>query len=463
MKNRGRNKKKLLDPLTLEQIITYATSDDHLAKSTWTRIAHTFALTPAIAGELRQAFSRVPPHPSNDPIISAIRRISHPTDRLPFRHRRAIAEAGTTKLSFLQLVLEEARTSSWRNLNMEPLCTVIEWLCQLPLRSFNRKASLEIAILACSYTTFFTLRFGVEIDFKESGVSIPTYEIHEIKDAWIVVEGKLSLGLLFAKQGDFTRSAECFHHAEQSFSRQAETDLVDLKPFISLCRGWAGSLAGGEAWKIECHFTDALASLDETADPWLLLYLHHEAAKASITHLVSQMLGAERLKKIYQELTHLAPEDQVNTLFFRLQEFYCEHSSAEADAIQRAHAHLEACDALYQEFKSEKLEAVQEWLWGHSLAHSNPIEGIDRMLRAIELGIKLNLESQIMTMIHDAFYLMAQLRRSPEPREKTRECTNRALDVMKIAFEYHKRCAAEQGGEALTQTFALQNSLDSPN
>lgn len=434
-----KRKKKPSQALTLDQVITLANSPAVFSESTWTRVAHTFALSPELITELRGLFDQIPESQSSDPVISAIRRICHPTERLPFRHRRALANAGTSKLSFQTLALEEARTISWRSLDREPISRVSRWMKTSPLAEYDRKTSQDLKYLAECYNALCVARFGVKSEMQTAMLWIYEYPEKRLLDDWLLVEGNIVNALFFARIGQHARAQELFRTARKDLEQTTQDDLVDLYAFLELAESWAGTISQEDEWQSEYHLTKALGSLDATADPWLALFLHHESAKTAITYVVSRMLEEKTMSQLALEgLGETSSERKLEEAFTRLQKAYYDHSLAESDSILRALAHLEACEDLFQEFRTDGLAVVHDWLWAHALVHSDPIESINRIVQSITLAITLDLGDRTIAMGNDVFYFIAQLKRVSDANPRKAESVTKSLHILNLVDQYLK-------------------------
>ena len=433
-------KKSFVKPLSLKQIVALASSRAVFSEPTWTRVALTFALVPEIIGELREMIDTIPAPPSPDPIISAIRRICHPTDRLPWRHRGALANVGTSILSFSVLALEEARTSAWRCLDREPIGRVASWLKKTPLASYEHKASLELAYLASSYNVFCVARFGPQSEFISSQEWILEPLAGTAFDSWIFAEACMAQAMMLARTGQHTKAKDHLQVARDTLERSTQNDLVDLDVFLKLTQSWLDTVLEADPLQVEIQLTEALGALNKKADPWLALFLHHEAAKSAITFVVSRVLNDDVLARLrLEEQVGISQQARLEQSFRRLQEVFYDHGSGEADAILRALAHLEACDDLFQEFRTNRLTVVHDWLWAHALVHTDPIEGVHRIVRAITLAIEMDLGDRLEPMLKDVFYLISQLPRSAAAKEKKADCLSRVRGVLQLADQYQRK------------------------
>lgn len=427
--NSVRKRKGWDKPLTLKQILGFASSRFVFSGPTWTRIAMTFAVNPEIVETLRSLSGQIPAAPSADPLISAIRRICHPSARLPQRHRRALAQIGTTELSFVQLALEEARTRSWRCLDRAPIGQAARWLSASPLAPFGPAASAKLASLAGSYNSLCVARFGMATEFVPSMAWIE--EVAIPADQWLLVEGPIAQALFLARIGRHSQAKEHLQGARKTLDDSIQDDLVDLRVFLSLTTAWIETLASGDEAKVECLLTEALGALPEEADPWLALFLHHECANAAITFVVCRIASEDILQRLrIADPTGPFSKDKMEQIFLRLQRVFYDHGSAEADAILRALTHLEACENLYEEFRTDRLAVIHDWLWAHALVHSDPIEGVDRLVRAITLALELGLGERLDPMSKDLFYLISQLSRVQDAGEKRKDCLARVFNTL---------------------------------
>lgn len=413
---------------TLLQLHSLANSDQRFTTEIWKRLVGTFEGDPELAqrfAELR-ATIRKPPA-ARDPFISALRRIAWPSDRLPAWHRRAVSEVGRAPLAFARLALEEARTWSWRTLNPDALGFITQWFGRLPFKDIDPRASTELIVTARTYDALATLRFGEPEDCRPALRKMCELEPYIPAESKVVVEGLFGLGLHYARNRDEEAASECFRNAEAILARWDGEDRGELSGFLHLFRAWAVGSLTRDYWRMECLETDALAKLDATADPWLTLFIHHEAAHAAMTAIVNRANGNYLVIPGGPKTGH---RDRHTADFVQVQKALFDHRQTEGDTIARALAHLEAAEPLFAEFRTDEFAKYHLWLEGHAYINEDPIKAMDRFLESALTAAGLGHVEEANFMTGAISYQMMHLDHlgpSPKQVDACRSRANTAL------------------------------------
>ena len=349
-KEQGSAKRRRI--LSLDELIALSNQRAILWTDLWKKIVQTFEEIPDIAQTLACERDRVPAPASRDPFISALRRICWPSKRLPVRHRRVFTQLRESPLGILRLALEEARTWSWRSFDGSALANIARWLDCSPMKAIDPKISNELALTARVYSTLHSMWFG---ELGENKDLVPAMKAMSEMGKYLslrpslVPEQLMTHALFSARQGDSDQAAESLHRAEMWVGLgvyQDSEEAGETRVFLSLCRAWVERVMASDEGKVECLLTEALSTLRPETDPWLVLFLHHEAAKSALTASVSR-----------------APKSD----------------PFENDACTRALAHLEAAEPLFEEFRTENFSLAHRGLWARARAHTGPIHGIDQL------------------------------------------------------------------------------------
>lgn len=325
---------------------------------------------------------------------------------------------------------------SWRSFGCGPLESLTNWILQRPLPGLDHHAGMnELGAIASSYLALITLRFGDEDDFMPVLRRMAILERYLSKKhaaadfTTALAEGMCTFGFLAAHQGDSATAGELFSKAEPWLNGPlGDGDAGELQAFFHICRAWSEGLLTDEEWRVECIYSEALAALKPNSDPWLPLFIHHEAAKSALTYASARMPSPEGIEQHIR--MDLPIPERRRDLFVWLQTQYFDHGTGERDAILRALAHLEAAEPLFAEFRTDEVAIQHLWLWSHALVHTDPIRGIDMILDAYGRALELEDFNRATTMALDALYLICQLSRSTEPRERVQECIDRAVNAL---------------------------------
>ncbi len=289
----------------------------------------------------------------------------------------------------------------------------------------------ELGAIASSYLALITLRFGEEEDFMPVLRRMAILERYLSKKhaaadfTTALAEEDVHIRLLRSPAGDSAASGELFSRLNHCSSgpRVMATPARSKRSSTSVAPGPKDS-SPMRSERVESIYW-RLSQRLPNSDPWLPLFIHHEAAKSALTSAFMSMPSTEDIEQHIR--MDLPLPERRQDLFAWLQAQYFDHGTAERDAMLRALAHLEAAEPLSAEFQTDEVALQHLWLWSHALIHTDPIRGIDMILEAYGRAMRREDFNRAGTMIMDALYLVCQLSRSSEPRERVQACIDRAV------------------------------------
>lgn len=367
-------------PVTLFELVAFANADQ-LPPDLRDAVVAAFDAVPKTAAELRLEIERVPEPPAADPFVSALRRICWPSERLPGRHRKAIAAVGELPFAFARLVVEEARTFCWRAQSPDALSAVVKWIVPWAKKG-GTEDHLELAGRALGYRS---LVAGCTLVFYERRKMLALYReqgrfVAAIKDRCrhpLEAEGVMAVELLQRLTG---------HEATDGLA-----DLVsemdedgDTRVLFDFMEGLLVDLIGEDEDLAVARYMKALERRGADSDPWLEFFLHFSAARALIEVSTGEIPTLNTLlakfqagKRARQEPPGLSPQERLFGPFQAALEN--EHALRRAPALR----HLEAIEPLFHEFQTPKIAAEYYWLLVECYRAFNVYQALDYCCDAV--------------------------------------------------------------------------------
>lgn len=390
---------------TVQQIVAIARTGG-ISPKQWTTIAAAVELEPEeVARQLARDRDGIPKSSCSDPIVSALRRMAWPSDRLPCRHRLALAGLGAEPLAFPKLCLEEARTASWRRFTADKISMVAAWMTRRRTAEKNPEWD-QLVLTARIYETLLIVRFGEEAACR-AALRRVTVGISTTPEPGLVAEALLAWGLLHARSGEDDDSRSTFDRAAAFLNALEAPETAELRLLLELCRGWASLALGHEAAEAERIFAAALELETAEADPWLHLLLAHEAALAVVAQ-AQQRIDPKVAFDMAEILPTLgagpAPE-----LFQMVRGRWTAHQMAEAPTLARALGYLAAAEPLFRELATPELSIDHGYVWAHALASDEPFQALKHLAQAIELALQHGQPEMAQLMATDSACLLFRL------------------------------------------------------
>jgi hypothetical protein len=344
-------------PLTTAKLVALA-NKDQLPKSLRDAVAASLG-APEAAENLRAGRDEVLDEPVADPFVRALRRIAWPSDRLPGRHRKAIAAVGQEPLAFVRLVVEEARTESWRAFSPDALAQVVQWIVPWA-KDHGELDRLRLAARALGYRNLvasYTIIVQDHEKLRRWNLELAAF-MKVSDDRWpslLEAEAYMSMEILSRYAG--YPSLEDFdvlmaHMMEDSDSRML---LGFMEGFL------ANHYGPGENAAVEA-FMRALEHRDADSDPWLEFFLRFYAARVLVTAslravpdlegLARQILAADATPAGLRGKVLREPQMRV------IHQFQSDLEAEYRERREPALRHLEAIERLFHEFRTPEI-AVQ--------------------------------------------------------------------------------------------------------
>lgn len=346
--------------VTPSELIELANADE-LPASWRGAVVACFDAGPQAAAELRAECDRVPEPPVADPFVSALRRISWPSDRLPGRHRKAIAAVGQAPLAFVRLVVEEARTFSWRAQSPDTLSAVVKWIVPWANKAGGTRDRLQLAGRALGYRNFVaccTLVFDEHKKLPALFRELARFVVKNEERCPMALEseGMLAIELMY-----LYKDLEPLHSFAELASDVAEDS--DSQVLIGFMEGLLADLKGKDENLAVDNYMKALERRDADSDPWLEFFLRYSAARALINVSISRIPD---LRMIVEELSSedtALPSPWGGSPRDRL--FGPYQAALEREYLVRrepALRHLEAIEPLFHEFRTPAIAMHYYWL-----------------------------------------------------------------------------------------------------
>jgi hypothetical protein len=365
--------------LTPSELARIATADE-LPKPLRDAVVASIEAVPKAAADLRAEGIRVPEPPVPDPFISALRRICWPSERLPARHRQAVAAVGELSLAFARLVVEEARTFSWRAQSPDALSAVVKWI--LPwAKAGATENHLELAGRALGYrnlvagcTLVFDERHKLPSLYREHGRFVAANKKSCRQP--IEAEGLIAFELLKRLTGD-----EVTEDLAEVVNEIAEDgDALVLLDFIE---GLVVDLAGKDENLAVAKYLKALERRAADSDPWLEYFLRFSAARALINVSVAEIPDLKSLLAQFMAGKAARPQPNLSPQERLFGPFQAAFENEYALRRERALRHLEAIEPLFHEFRTPKMAAEYYWLLVECYRAFNVYQALDYCCDAI--------------------------------------------------------------------------------
>lgn len=404
-------------PLTTTELIAIAKAD-RLSAAEWNRLVATFEADPEMVRALRDRRAEVPDDPVSDPFVSALRRLCWPSDRLPGRHRKAIAAVGSAPLGFLRLVVEEGRTYCWRNQSPAALSPVATWLVKRA-RADPREEVIQLAGRALGYRNLVAC-YTVAVDDPRS--LAPTIrEIHKfVRDFRERCEIPLEAeGLMAGWVENVYLQRENPEYAADLVRHFAEdSDTLILLGFME---GYLNGILKDDAAVAVAAFLKALEHRDSDSDPWLEFFVHYCAARVLVNVSLDEVghLPLEYMKKAGSLLPQ--PEEEWGRELTPLgllktdyqMRFALEHVERRGPALR----YLEAVEPLFHEFKTPQVATTYYRLLFECHRCHDPYQALDYACDAILAAEQVDPNNELIDQLMVSAALMMKLsRRLPGPR-----------------------------------------------
>ena len=401
--------RKKSDALSVDQLVAIA-RQDRLPPGRRVILARTLAvLDPALLGELIARRNEVPTTTGLDPFVNALRRIFWPGRRLPQRHRQAQSAIGGHILSFSCLLLEEARTLAWRQLDPVHLQRMATWLRKNPLRREETRQSDLLALRAMVESTLATafLRLGTQQASKLGRAIYATIEFAKpLPDDECASELSalltLSLALFYTRSG-------CPDKAETALVSAEASLLASISEHRAILRVVEGVVAGlfspADSAAGENYFVSALGELEPDSDPWLSLYIHHLAARMALS---ISLPAATDLEESLQRIARDMPLEELRLL--EANRLMRAQADQQKENLDRARLHIELAEPLLEELACEELKMLHHWLAAHAFQIQDPVKAVESLFAAMAIASVRN-DKRLRTMRNDLPLIFAQTSR----------------------------------------------------
>jgi hypothetical protein len=365
--------------LTLMDLVALAKADQ-VPPDLRDAVVAAFDTVPQTAADLWAEGIQVPEPPVLDPFVSALRRLSWPSERLPPRHRKAYAEVGVFGLGFARLVIEEARTLSWRAQSPDALSVVVKWIVPWA-KAGGTENHFELAGRAIGYRN---LVAGCTLVFKDRHKLLPLFReqgrfVAASKNRYrqpLEAEGLIAFELLQRLTGN-----EASEELAEVVNEMAEdSDTLVLLDFIE---GLVVDLVGEDANLAVAKYMKALERRAADSDPWLEFFLRFSAARALINVSVAEIPDLKTLLaqfmagKAARLEPNLSPQERLFGPFQAA--FENEYALRREPALR----HLEAIEPLFHEFRTPKVAAEYYWLLVECYRAFNVYQALDYCCDAI--------------------------------------------------------------------------------
>ncbi len=358
---------------SLQQLLSIANGSCRFPAPVWRKLVHSFGPEHALwllatAPAERDAVSVFPA--LRDPFVSALRRVFWPSARLSVRHRRALRKVGHEPLGLVWLAVEEARTAAWRSFDRSLLRDLAAWLARFPLRAIDRKASVDLLATVRTYNALYSVAFEARDDYLPAVRQVAEILKEHPASGSIVVEALFSRALLAARMNDEVKVQECLREAEAAIYRCDEEDQHELLVWLGVIRAMAVDYLAGDPLRADELRIQTLKTCDDRSDPWLPLFLHHEAARAALLDVC----------QIWTEL------GKRRTICFQPRFF--RQAASRPDRMGHALAHLEAAEKRFRELVTGSFAVNHLSLHGHALVLEDPVKGLDLLLEALNFAVQ---------------------------------------------------------------------------
>lgn len=430
--------------VTPSELIALAMADE-LPESWRGAVVASFDADPQAAAELRARCDRVPEPPVADPFVSALRRLSWPSDRLPGRHRKAIAAVGQAPLAFVRLVVEEARTFSWRAQSPDALSAVVEWIVPWA-QAGGTEDQLQLAGRALGYrdlvaccTLVFEEHRRLQALFRELAEFV--VENEERCPMALEAEGVLAAELMYRYDGNEPR--DNFAAMVDELAEDGDTRVL-----LGCMEGLLVDLDGENENLAVDTYRKALERRDADSDPWLEFFARFSAARALINVSVGQVPD---LRVLLEELNAGEPArpgpwggSPRDRLFGPYQ------AALESEYLLRrepALRHLEAIEPLFHEFRTPKVAMQYYWLLVECHRPFDIYRALDYCCDAVLAAEELYRpdDSRIEHMLVTAALIRHAARRNARiPAERKMAVERRVEEVLQSRLE--SRMAAAEAG-----------------
>ena len=267
---------------TLAALAAGETMPSHVRVS----VVKTIRERPEILAELPALAARVPAAMAVDPFVGALRDLCRPTVRLPLRHREVLARVGEGPYGFLELVIEEARTSAWRTFDPAPLDSFLGWLPKAKLLTaedifvLGERASEARSLVAQVGPFFYAAAYQPTTFFdiaEEAQAHRERYE--KANGVRPEAPGKGTAEGVFAQALYVTATTGEGSAAERLLLELDSASLGgDELVLLDLVKAWCFGILAKDLERAEFDLNSALAAVDEACDPWLELFLRVQLA-----------------------------------------------------------------------------------------------------------------------------------------------------------------------------------------